>query len=89
MRPIGKVFNAVWWWLRLAVLLFSIIIVLGVLAFAVINPPTTLYIASEKARLGHAQHEWVDLDDIAPVMRRSVVAAEDANFCGHWGFDMA
>ena len=28
------------------------------------------------------------MDDIAPVMLRSVVAAEDANFCAHWGFDM-
>ena len=30
----------------------------------------------------------LELEDIAPVMRRSVVAAEDANFCLHWGFDM-
>ena len=29
------------------------------------------------------------IDSIAPVMARSVVAAEDANFCLHWGFDMA
>ena len=28
-------------------------------------------------------------DEIAPVMARSAVAAEDANFCLHWGFDMA
>jgi monofunctional biosynthetic peptidoglycan transglycosylase len=30
----------------------------------------------------------VDWDQIAPVMARSVVAGEDANFCLHWGFDM-
>ena len=29
------------------------------------------------------------LAEIAPVMARSVVAAEDANFCLHLGFDMA
>ena len=29
------------------------------------------------------------MDDIAPVLARSVVAAEDANFCLHWGFDIA
>lgn len=56
--------------------------------FTVVNPPTTLYMASEKARLGGLSHEWVGFDDIAPVMARSVVAAEDANFCQHWGFDM-
>lgn len=89
MRPFGRVMSAAWWWFRLAVLCCAIGIAFGVLLFAVVNPPTTLYIASEKARLGEAQHEWVDLEDIAPVMLRSVVAAEDANFCRHWGFDMA
>jgi hypothetical protein len=29
------------------------------------------------------------MERIAPVMARSAVAAEDANFCLHWGFDMA
>ncbi len=29
------------------------------------------------------------MERIAPVMARAVVAAEDANFCLHWGFDMA
>ncbi len=29
------------------------------------------------------------LEEVAPVMARSVVAAEDANFCNHWGFDLA
>jgi monofunctional biosynthetic peptidoglycan transglycosylase len=28
------------------------------------------------------------MENIAPVMARSVVAAEDANYCLHWGFDM-
>lgn len=28
------------------------------------------------------------MEEIAPVMARSVVAAEDANFCRHWGFGM-
>ena len=32
---------------------------------------------------------WVAFDEISPVMARSAVAAEDANFCLHWGFDMA
>jgi monofunctional glycosyltransferase len=28
------------------------------------------------------------MDDIAPAMARSAVAAEDANFCLHWGLDL-
>ena len=43
----------------------------------------------EARRLGGIDHRWVPLDKIAPAMARSVVAAEDANFCTHWGFDMA
>lgn len=56
-----------------------------VLFYALVNPPTTWTIAREAA----VPRDWVDLEDVAPVMRRSVVAAEDANFCLHWGFDMA
>jgi monofunctional biosynthetic peptidoglycan transglycosylase len=59
-----------------------------VILFAFVNPPTTLTILSEGWRLGAIQRQWVRLDDIAPVMARSVVAAEDANFCLHWGFDV-
>jgi monofunctional biosynthetic peptidoglycan transglycosylase len=60
-----------------------------ILLFAVIPPPTTPYIWSEGRRLGGVDRTWVGGDAIAPVMLRSVVAAEDANFCLHWGFDMA
>jgi monofunctional biosynthetic peptidoglycan transglycosylase len=42
---------------------------------------------SEQRRLGSIDREWVPIEDIAPVMRRSAVAAEDANFCLHSGFD--
>lgn len=59
-----------------------------VMLFAVLNPPTTAYMVGEGRRLGGVTHEWVALADIAPVMARSVVAAEDANFCNHWGFDL-
>jgi monofunctional biosynthetic peptidoglycan transglycosylase len=67
-----------------AVLVLSLL--LGVLS--VINPPTTHTMWSEKRRLGDIDHEWVPLEEIAPVVARSVVAAEDAQFCQHWGFDL-
>ena len=60
-----------------------------ILAYGVIAPPTTPYIVSESRRLGGVERAWVDWEDIAPVMARSVVAAEDANFCLHWGVDMS
>ena len=31
---------------------------------------------------------WVDLEDIAPVMVRAVMASEDGRFMEHWGFDL-
>ena len=43
---------------------------------------------SELRRLGSIKHNWVKLDDFSSVMARSVVAAEDANFCNHQGFDL-
>ena len=61
---------------------------LVVCAYGVIRPPTTPYIVSEGIRLGGVRRDWVPMEDIAPVMARSVVAAEDANYCLHWGFDM-
>ena len=59
-----------------------------ILLYRFVNPPTNLYQVSESARLGGIEQDWVGWDEIAPVMARSVVAAEDANFCLHWGFDM-
>jgi len=57
-------------------------------AFTVINPPSTPYMFSESRRVGNVNHTWVEMEDIAPVMARSAVAAEDANFCLHWGLDL-
>ena len=54
-----------------------------------VPPWTTPYMFAESRKHGGISYEWVDLEDIAPVMARSAVAAEDANFCRHWGFDMA
>ncbi len=73
--------------LRLTTILI-IVTLLVVVIYSVINPPTTHTIWSEARRLGSVDREWVPIEDIAPVMARSVVAAEDANFCLHWGFDV-
>lgn len=75
-----------WFWRGLAgIALFFVVLVL---LFKLINPPTNLYQMQEGWRLGGIERDWVAMDDIAPIMGRSAVAAEDANFCLHWGFDM-
>ncbi|MEM0935776.1 MAG: monofunctional biosynthetic peptidoglycan transglycosylase [Pseudomonadota bacterium] len=74
--------------LRWAILLPVALVLFFVLLFAVFNPPTTHTIWTEQRRLGAVERRWVPIEEIAPVMARSVVAAEDANYCLHWGFDM-
>lgn len=60
---------------------------MGLLAFLPV--PTTPYMLAERVRHGALSYDWVGMEAIAPVMQRAAVAAEDANFCTHWGFDMA
>ncbi len=79
------------WTLRQIRRLVLLMIGVGAMAisfYAVFDPWTTPYMLQERSRLGEVDFQWVPLDEVAPVMARSVVAAEDANFCAHWGFDM-
>lgn len=76
------------WAFRIAILVCAAVL-LWVVLYAWVNPTKTPYMRSEELRIGgEVDHEWVPMDSIAPVMARSVVAAEDANYCNHWGFDM-
>jgi monofunctional glycosyltransferase len=68
-----------------AVLAFQAVLVF-LLAF--INPPTNFYMLSESRRLDGVKQDWVALEDMSPNVARAFVAAEDANFCAHWGFDL-
>ncbi|MEO0487644.1 MAG: monofunctional biosynthetic peptidoglycan transglycosylase [Pseudomonadota bacterium] len=82
---------SLWQRLRRRVLRFvSIAFLLAVAVIAsvaVINPPTTPYVIAEQRRLGEIDKIWVPMEAVTPVMARAVVAAEDANFCLHWGLD--
>ncbi len=75
------------WSIRVGLGLVGLIL-LVLLVYRFVNPPVTPYILSERLRLGGIERDWVPMDTIAPVMARSAVAAEDANFCLHWGFDL-
>jgi len=84
-------FQPIRWLRRWAFRLFLVLVIVvgvAVTAYRVVNPPVTFYMMQEKWRLGALDRQWVPLEGVAPVMARSVVAAEDANFCMHWGFDM-
>ena len=75
------------WVLRGTTILIVVILALVVL-YRFVNPPLTHTIWSEYRRIGKVERDWVPIEDVAPVVARSVVAAEDANYCLHWGFDV-
>lgn len=77
------------WWIGRGFAGLAAFYAVLILLFSFLPPPINLYQISESVRLGGIEKDWVGWDDIAPVMAQSVVAAEDANFCLHWGFDMA
>lgn len=65
------------------------IVALWVVAYAVLPVPVTAYMVSERVRLGAPlDRDWTRIEDISLNLQRAVVAAEDADFCLHWGFDM-
>ena len=86
--PLSALRRLRWWVARSLAGLAAFYAVLIVL-FSFVPPPINLYQLGESWRLGGIAKDWVPFEDIAPVMARSAVAAEDANFCLHWGFDMA
>ena len=69
------------WTLRVVSVVFLLAVTLTVLW-------GLLYMLQESRRLGGVEREWVDIDQIASIMPRAAVAAEDANFCLHWGLDV-
>ncbi|MFT7311385.1 MAG: monofunctional biosynthetic peptidoglycan transglycosylase [Paracoccaceae bacterium] len=80
---------AVWVWGRRAALGLVLGLLLLIVAYRFVNPPLTHTMWAEARILGAIEHRWVPIEQIAPVALRSIVAAEDANFCLHWGFDMS
>lgn len=76
------------WLLRAAWLALGAAVAL-VLLLRFVNPPPGVHMISERMRLGGIEREWVSLDEMADDLPLSAAAAEDANFCEHWGFDFA
>lgn len=85
VRLLKKLFRA----LRNIIILFVVFAVLLVVLFKFINPRSNYYMVSERIRLGYIERDWVSLGDFPVHVPRSLVAAEDANFCVHSGFDFA
>ncbi|PJN96740.1 monofunctional biosynthetic peptidoglycan transglycosylase [Amaricoccus sp. HAR-UPW-R2A-40] len=77
-----------WLVLRRLALGLAVLAVGLVLAFRVVNPPITWLMATERLRVGELRKDWVPIEEMSVYLPLSAVAAEDANFCNHWGFDL-
>jgi monofunctional glycosyltransferase len=82
LAPVGR------WALRLLLAALALVLCM-VLLYRWINPPLTWLMLSESLRLSGIAQTWVPLEVMSPDLPRSAAAAEDANFCRHWGFDLA
>lgn len=79
------------WFLRIIAAGFIVgvvIPVLWVLIYGIIEAPGTLLMAQRAGQGEEIRHKTVRLAQISPHLVRAVIAAEDAKFCSHQGFDV-
>ena len=69
------------------ILLFLLISAGWVLLYRFVNPPITVTMMGDVLGGRSISKDWMPLQDIDSDMKRAVIAAEDAKFCSHWGFD--
>jgi monofunctional biosynthetic peptidoglycan transglycosylase len=60
-----------------------------VLLFGVMPVPMTPLMVLRALNGAAIEKDWIGIDGISPHLWRSVIAAEDATFCAHRGFDLA
>ena len=75
------------------ILLWNIWMVLHIVAWRWVNPSNTAFMSVQLDRLqasnpaAELKYDWVDYAQISPNLKRALVAAEDAKFLDHEGFD--
>ena len=74
--------------LGLILLVLVAVPVVGVLLFAVVPPTPTILMLQQAAKRQGLDYRWRGLNDISPNLVNAAIAAEDARFCSHHGFDM-
>jgi monofunctional biosynthetic peptidoglycan transglycosylase len=76
----------------LLILLFLVAVVLpvgSVIAYRFIPPPITSLMVLRFVEGRGMDYRWRGLDDISPTLAQAAIAAEDARFCAHHGFEFA
>ncbi|PTM96346.1 monofunctional biosynthetic peptidoglycan transglycosylase [Mycoplana dimorpha] len=79
-------------WRKTALVLVSLLalpyLLIPVYALGFVRPVSTLMLA-DLATLRGYDRQWVNFEDIAPVLVQSVMMSEDGQFCRHGGVDWA
>ena len=61
--------------------------VVAVILYSFIPPPVTPLMVIRAVEGRGLDHRWRSMDKISPTLPRALIAAEDAKFCEHRGFD--
>ena len=85
--PAKNAFYRIGWWLGRAIVYFIAGSVLWVLIYKFVPPPVTFTMLGDVFAGRGLDKDWMAISDIDPSMPRAVIAAEDAKFCSHDGFD--
>jgi monofunctional glycosyltransferase len=85
-RPRSFVSRIVGWIVKLVVAIL-VVSVLWVLAYRLVNPPTTFTMLGDLFAGRGATRDWMPISQIDRDMVRASIAAEDGKFCSHNGFD--
>jgi len=75
---------------NILVALFIVLVagpVLTVILYRFVPPPATPLMVIRLAEGKGWNHRWRSINDVSPTLPRALIAAEDARFCDHHGFD--
>src|ERR1022692_1114406 len=61
--------------------------VLAVIVYRFVPPPITILMIERMIEGRGLDHQWRPLSELSPALPRAAIAAEDARFCTHHGFD--
>ena len=62
--------------------------VLAVIVYRFVPPPITILMIERMMDGKGLDHRWRPLAEMSPALPRAAIAAEDAKFCSHHGFDL-
>ncbi|MGH6958518.1 MAG: monofunctional biosynthetic peptidoglycan transglycosylase [Caulobacteraceae bacterium] len=83
-RGVLRLFRAIVLWTLAA----AIVLPVGaVVVYRFVPPPITILMVERMAEGKGLDRHWAPLSEMSPALPRAAIAAEDARFCEHHGFD--